>query len=181
MGFAAVTLLQSGRRKSVLNRHIHITRDANPIWLWESRVCVAYVHVCCISVEMEARSQEAYWHSAEPLSPPRDAGARLLMYVPPFPSPGHEETEASGTWRPLAELNRPCLKAQRQETSLRSQKATLIASDGCIPLPSDGMSLFCLDHSCVAICICVRVCVFVCVRASTSLSIRPTSFLKLKW
>lgn len=159
MGFLAVTLLQSGRRKSLLNRHMHVTRDADPIWLRRSCVCVGYVHVCCISVEMETRSQKSSWRSAVPLSPPRDAGARLLMYAPPFPAPGHEETvtEASGTRRPLAELNRPCLKAQRQETSLRSQKATLIASDGCIPLPSDGMSLFCLDRSCVAICIYAHV------------------------
>lgn len=167
MGFVAVTQLQPGRRTSVLNCHMHVTRDADPIWLGESCVCVGYVHVCCISVEREARSQKSSWRRAVPLSPPRDAGAHLLTYVPPFPTPGHEETvtEASGMRRPLAELNRPCLKAQRQETSLRSQKATLIASDGCIPLPSDGMALFCLDCSCICIysrvcvaCVCVCVC-----------------------
>lgn len=164
MGFVAVTLLQSGRRKSVLKRHMHVTRDADLIWLWESCVCVGYVYVCCILEEMEARRSPpgaALYHCPCPGTP----GPVCLCTSFPFPAPGHEETvtEASGTQRPLAELNRPCVKAQRQETSLRSQKATLIASDGCIPLPSDGMSLFCLDRSCVAICINVRVRVCVCV------------------
>lgn len=80
------------------------------------------------------------------------------MHIFPLPAPGHEETvaEAPGTRRPLAELNRRCLKARRQETSLRSQPATLTASDGCIPSPSDAMSLFCLRRSSVAICIYVQ-------------------------
>lgn len=40
MGFVAVTQLQPGRRTSLLNRHMHVTRDADPIWLAESGVCV---------------------------------------------------------------------------------------------------------------------------------------------
>lgn len=85
-------------------------------------------------------------------------------------------TEAFGTWQSLAELNSPCLKAQRQEISLKSQKAALIVSDMCIPLPSNATSSFlpgslvCSHLYFCAECVFVQACLFL-----------SSLILKLKW
>lgn len=137
------------------------------MWCRSDLALLSWVKLC-VSLEcihMSAASPE-WWRGGQPcqksswcstvlLSPTRDAWAHLFRYV--SLALRHEETvtEASGTRQSLAELNRLCLKAQWQEISLRSQKAALIASDMCIPFPSDATSLFCLDHLCNGICIYV--------------------------
>lgn len=128
---------------------MHVTYDADPIWRHSALSTFTCLLCVCVCPPGAALHRCPHRGTPRPL---------LFMYVFPLPAPGHEETgaEAPGTQRPLAELNRPCLKARRQEISLRSQPATLTASDGCIPFPSDAMSLFCLDRFCVAICIYVQ-------------------------
>lgn len=85
MGFVAVTPLQSGTwqisSEASYARH---RRDADLTWLWQSCVCSGLVRVCRASLEMETRSHKSSWRSSVPLLPPREAGARLFMYVPPF-------------------------------------------------------------------------------------------------
>lgn len=123
-------------------------------WVYSHVRCIFRVVTGCVCVGGGGQPcQKSSWCTTVFPSPTRDAGAHLFRYVSLALRHGETVTEASGTWQSLAELNRLCLKAQWQEISLRSQKAALIASDMCIPFPSDATSLFCLDHLCVSVCI----------------------------
>lgn len=168
---------------------MYVTCDADPIWLYslgKSSVSDWGIFTCPLHLQSGVRGHpclKSSWCSTVPVFPTRDAWAHLFKYV--SLALRHEETvtETFGTWQSPAELNRQCLKAQRQEISLRSQKAALIASDMCIPFPSDATSLFCLDHLCICIHIFVlRVCECVCVTAGVIFFFfyPDHSFLKLK-
>lgn len=109
-------------------------------------------HVCCVSrVETGGHELKSSWYTTVLVFPTRDARVHLFRYMSPALRQEETVTETFGTRQSPAELNRPCLKAQRQEISLRSQTAALIASDMCIPFHSNATSLFCLDHLCICI------------------------------